>query len=258
LIVTASTAASSDPDGTIASSTINWGDGSSSAGPTASHTYGAAGTYTVTATVLDNRGASASASASVTATVTAQVTILSPANNATVSPKVHVVANGVAPTPIDALQIYLDDVFIYEIKAASMDTIISVAPGAHRLVVKMWQTNGAITMQTVNVTVVDQAPTALLNVTPTSGTAPLTVSASTAGSSDPDGTIASSSIDFGDGTVVNGASASHTYSSAGIYTVKGTVTDEWGKSASASTTVTVSSAAPSPTPNRSMTLSAPL
>jgi PKD repeat protein len=255
LVVTASTASSSDPDGTIASSTINWGDGSSSAGPTASHTYGTAGTYTVTGTVVDNKGASANASASVTATVTAQVTILSPANNATVSPKVHVVANGVAPTPIDALQIYLDGNFIYEIKSASMDTVITAAPGAHRLVVKMWQTNGTTTMQAISVTVVDQPPVALLDVTPTSGIGPLTVSASTAGSSDPDGTISSSSIDFGDGTIVSGANAAHTYSNAGSYSVKGTVTDEWGKSSSASTTVTVSTAT---TTTRTMTLTSPI
>jgi PKD repeat protein len=87
-----------------------------------------------------------------------------------------------------------------------------------------------------------QSPVAKLSVIPISGTAPLTVTASTAGSSDPDGTIASYKIDFGDGTVANSGSASHTYSSAGTFTVSGTVTDNGGASSSASATVSVSPA----------------
>src|SRR3954471_2483792 len=46
----------------------------------------------------------------------------------------------------------------------------------------------------------NQPPKAALSVTPASGTAPVTVTASTASSSDPDGSIASSSITFGDGS----------------------------------------------------------
>ncbi len=72
------------------------------------------------------------------------------------------------------------------------------------------------------------APTAALAVTPTSGTAPLAVtadaSASTAGSSP----ISSYSFNFGDGTTVGpqaGATASHTYQNQGTYTVTVIVTD---------------------------------
>ena len=87
-------------------------------------------------------------------------------------------------------------------------------------------------------------PTAKLSVTPSSGIGPLTVSASTAGSSDPDGSIAGNTIDFGDGTVVSGATASHVYSVAGNYTVKATVTDDRGASTSATATVSVSAHLP--------------
>ena len=59
---------STDSDGTIASRSWNFGDGTSSTAANPSKTYAAAGTYTVTLTVTDNKGASNSKSASVTVT----------------------------------------------------------------------------------------------------------------------------------------------------------------------------------------------
>lgn len=86
------------------------------------------------------------------------------------------------------------------------------------------------------------APIADIQATPTSGTAPLTVSFDGSGSSDSDGSIATYAWDFdNDGTTdASGSTASHTYSSDGIYTAKLTVTDNGGKSASTTTTITVS------------------
>jgi parallel beta-helix repeat protein len=88
-------------------------------------------------------------------------------------------------------------------------------------------------------------PTAALGVTPASGTAPLAVTAdasrSTAGSSP----ISSYSFDFGDGTTVgpqSGATASHTYQSAGTYKVTVTVTDGNNLTSTASQNVTATAA----------------
>ena len=60
---------STDPDGAITGYSWNWGDGTpDTTGRTASHTYGAAGDYTVTLTVTDNRGGTATTTETVTVT----------------------------------------------------------------------------------------------------------------------------------------------------------------------------------------------
>ena len=168
--VTASTSGSYDLDGSVASTTINWGDGNSTAATSGSHSYGTAGNYTISATVVDNLGASSTATQAIT-----------------------VVAN--------------------------------------------------------------KPPTAMLSVTPATGTAPVSVTASTNGSTDADGTIALTAINWGDGTSTVAASGSHTYSAAGSYVVTATVTDNLGASSKATATVTVN--APVVVKSGAVTVSSP-
>ena len=85
----------------------------------------------------------------------------------------------------------------------------------------------------------NESPIVNLTITPKAGTAPLAVTASTSGSTDPDGTIVSTSIDFGDGTVVNSASTQHTYSQAGSFTVTAKITDNQGVASATTMTVVV-------------------
>jgi PKD repeat protein len=171
--VSATTSGSYDNDGSIASTTINWGDGTSILAANGSHSYTTPGNYTIMATVTDNLGASATASQALT-----------------------VAAN--------------------------------------------------------------KAPVAMLSVTPATGTAPVSVTASTSGSYDSDGSIASTVINWGDGTSTVAASGAHTYSNAGSYTVTATVTDNLGASSTANATVSASApvvkvpggvTVSSPTPN---------
>lgn len=59
------------------------------------------------------------------------------------------------------------------------------------------------------------------------------------GSSDPDGVVTSYSWRFGDGESGEGAQTSHTYASAGTYTVRLTVTDDEGAASSLERTINV-------------------
>jgi len=84
-------------------------------------------------------------------------------------------------------------------------------------------------------------PVAMASGSPLSGIAPLTVNFSSAGSYDPDGSIAGYSWNFGDGSAPSTAAApSHVYSNAGNFTAVLTVTDNRGATSSTQVTVTAS------------------
>jgi len=88
-------------------------------------------------------------------------------------------------------------------------------------------------------------PTAALTVSPASGTAPLAVTVDASGSTAGSSPISSYSFDFGDGTTAgpqSGATASHTYQSAGTYKVTVTVTDGNNMTSTASQNVTATAA----------------
>jgi len=96
-------------------------------------------------------------------------------------------------------------------------------------------------------------PNASLAANPTSGAVPLTVNFDASGSSNPQScnTIASYTLDFGDGssTVTQSAPTfSHTYNNAGDYTARLTVTDSAGHASANQAQVLIHATAPTPSP----------
>jgi len=236
--VSASATGSSDPDGTIVSSIISFGDGTSASGLSASHSYSAAGVYTLTAKITDNAGASSSASTTVTVKAP-EVIVSSPASGASVPLQVHVVASGFSGLPVTSMQVYVDSALVYTVASPNLDTTLALTTGTHTLIVKGWDTAGHSFAKSLTVTSANQPPVAALSVTSGSILIGGSIAASATGSSDPDGSIASTVISFGDGATASAVSASHQYKLAGTYTVKATVTDNLGASSTATTTVVV-------------------
>lgn len=88
-------------------------------------------------------------------------------------------------------------------------------------------------------------PTAVAQASVLSGPAPLAVTLSAWGSSDPDGQIVDCRWDCGDGTLMKGSKISHVFTEPGTYKVSTVVLDDRGGTGAASLTVTVGAGAPS-------------
>ena len=129
------------------------------------------------------------------------------------------------------MQIYVDGAIVYSVNSANLDGTISVASGPHNLIIKGWDNAGRNFYKQIAVTI-NKPPIAALTLSSGSILVGGSITASASGSTDADGTIASTVISFGDGSSATAVSASHQYKTAGTYTVKATVTDNLGASSS--------------------------
>ncbi len=241
--VTADASASTDPIG-IASYTFSFGDGSPPVGPqpgaTATHTYAAGGTFTVTVTVTDTGGAADSATRTLKVGAPVAALTVSPSSGAV---PLAVTANASAstdPVGIASYTFTFGDGASAGPQVGSQATHSYAAGGTYTVRVTVTDTVGATSTASRSVTAVTP-PSAALTVAPSSGTAPLFVTADASGSAPGTNPIASYTFAFGDGTTVGpqaAAQATHTYGSGGSYTVTVTVTDSVGMTATATRSVT--------------------
>ncbi len=232
-----------DPDGPIGN--IEWlaDEGGTYWGATAYYTFTSNGKHTVTLRVYDSRGA--------IGTTNILINVggpnMKPVAIASASP-----TNGPAP------------LWVYFSGDGSYDTDGNIAsyawtfgdggtadyasptwyyanPGTY--MAKLIVTDNAGGKGTNNVTIwvgaSNRPPVAVVSASPTKGNAPLTVNFSSAGSSDPDGSIASYTWTFGDGGSSTLASPAHTYVARGSYVARLTVTDNLGATATKSVGITV-------------------
>lgn len=228
-------AASSDPDGPIATYAWDFGDGTTGSGVTASHTYANPGSYTVSLTVTDEGGLSHTTTQSVTAAAN-----LPPVAAFTSSVNLHQVSLDATTSsdPDGSVASYAWDFGDGATGTGSQAQHDYGRAGTFQVTLTVTDGEGATHSVTHAVETVDppnQLPTAAI----TTDVADLSVTFSGAGSTDPDGTIVDWAWDFGDQTTGTGASATHTYAAAGAYTVKLTVTDNRGGTATVSSELNV-------------------
>ena len=246
LTITASTSGSYDPDGSVSSSKIDFGDGAVVSGPTASHTYSNFDSYTVTATVYDNRGVTSVARATVNAKPPKSGVILSlPLNGSTVGNFVRFAASASSSSgaKITAMRIYVDHQPLYLIHSNRIDTHLKLLDGSHYVSFSAWDSAGTVykAASTIHVGLgVNQPPIAAMTLTTFAPAVGSTLRVCTAPSHDPDGSVSSSQVNFGDGTAAqNGTTTYHQYKAAGTYTITATVRDNRGATNSTKTTVAV-------------------
>src|SRR5512146_1512632 len=94
------------------------------------------------------------------------VTICTPANNATVTSPVNVVAGTTDSNKVTAMKIYLDGVSVYSISSNQLNTSITISSnGTHRIAVQAWDSAGTFkSVVNVNVTSSQPPPGDLSNI----------------------------------------------------------------------------------------------
>ena len=241
LSVTASAAASVDAI-PITSYTFDFGDGTI-VGPQASssaiHTYSAGGVYTVVATVADGSGATAAAATTVTIGAPHAALATTPSAGGAPLSVVADASGSTDPIAITSYRFDFGDGTIVGPQSGATASHVYASGGS--FTVRATVTDGAGATSTATQTVLVGAPVARLTLSPSSGGAPLNVTADASTSSDPAG-IKTYTFDFGDGTVVGpqaAPTAGHVYTSSGAYTLTATIVDAAGASASTSAVVNV-------------------
>jgi len=230
---------SSDSDGEIVRYDWNFGDGVDvqNAGPTPSHTYGAAGNYTPYVTVTDDGGKSNidTTSAAIDAANLPPTADAGGSYSGVVG--LEVIFDGSASEdaegPITSYEWNFGDGTTGT--GATVSHVYTNA-GTFTAVLGVTDEGGLTGTDMAQVTVVagNQPPVADPGG-PYDGVANEPVSFDGSGSSDPEGEPLQYDWDFGDGKTGTAATPSHTYTAAGSYVVTLTVTDDQGVSDSETT-----------------------
>jgi plastocyanin len=256
-----------DADGTISSYRVDWGDSSPPDMPSASatsdtHTYTSAGSYTIAVTATDNSGSTGqnTGSVAVQAPLAPTITIGTITPNPADTGAMVTISFSVSSTAsVTGIMVNWGDGSSTDYLSGSATSDAHTYSSTHNsksqtFTITVTATNSAgpgfnTTMNTVN----DRPPTITVsNVSPnpvdTGQTVTVTFSAT-----DPDGTISSFTVDWGDGTIpdilpTSANSDTHLYNRAGSFTTTVTVTDNSGSSNKVSSLPTTITAPPAPVP----------
>jgi len=236
---------SRDSDGSIVSYAWNFGDGATGTGAVARHSFAAAGAYTVTLTVTDDRGLTASVSKPLTVATTANPKAafsISP-SSPMVNEKVYFNGGLSTAAPGRSIVRYEWDYGSGRQDSGQLVWQVYTKPGEYSVMLTVTDDAGNVGTATQTVTVAKPDLTAAFTYTPASPAAGTTVYFS-AGDSTGANPIASYAWNFGDGATATGVSASHRFNCPGgpatvPFVVQLTIKDSTGAAATATKTVSV-------------------
>lgn len=241
--------------GTIASYLWDFGDGSTATTQTVNHIYTNAGTYTARLTLTDNVGQTNTATVAVTAASAPVIPATPPtavisSSAATGPAPITVSFDGSGSTATNATIVAYN--WSFGDGGSAISSKVSHAyttAGAYTATLTVTDSKGQASEVGTPVIVTaplvtNKAPQAVISATPTSGSAPLTVSFDGSGSTDSDGSISSYVWNFGDGSSATGKMASHTYTTEATFTATLQVTDDKGGNGAANVTITAKTKEP--------------
>jgi len=235
-----------DPDGFIVSYFWDFGDGTNATGVITEHAYTDNGVYTVTLTITDNYGATASATATKNVEITPPVALFIESAETVYTGEV-IYFNATESYDPDGIIVS----YFWDFGDGTNSTGVVVDhsyadDGTYVVTLTVVDDDGASASASATKTILNRSPVALFTESATTVFTGDIIYFNASDSYDPDGSILSCFWDFGDGTNATGIIVDHSYVDDGTYTVTLTVTDDDGALDAAASTKTVLNRSPVP------------
>jgi PKD repeat protein len=228
-----------DLDGNIVEYRWDLGDGTGQeVGPIIEHSYAKFGLYLVTLTVEDDGG--------LTSSISIKVEVLNRRPSAAVSASITVLPTGDtvnldgagSSDPDGTVETYTWILGDGSVAHGSRVSHVYVDDGIYMVVLTVTDNDGGTDSSSVFIQVENRQPLPAIDA-PTQSLTLTEVDLTAEGTMDPDGVVFGYFWDFGDGAGDNGWNVTHEYTTSGTYTIRLTVMDDDGRTATTSVTIDI-------------------
>ena len=228
-----------DLDGTIATYFWDFGDGTNASGVTVNHSYFDDGNYTVTLTVTDDDGTTATATAIKTVLNRSPVASFTESAETVYTAEVIAFNASASHDPDGTVVSYFWD-FGDGTNATGMTVEhVYADDGNYIVILTVTDDDGATDTAQSTKTILNNPPIAIFTESTETALINEIIAFNASDSYDPDGTIVNYFWDFGDGSNTTGILVNHSFSMNGTFIVTLTITDNEGSTSSVNATKTI-------------------